>query len=687
MRRKVLVPLAALAGVLLLPSSRWALAQFVPPPPPPPPVQPLVTPVLPPAPTVHLPAIVIRTPPGAEAVAAVEAARRRSATEAAGLLRKQNVVAISRAHRAALLSAITHDLLRQQQAVSLAELHRLRADWLAVGPGAGFDPVVAMQFEAAESAAERLVLAEVLDLLADKKFADARAKAEPLGAPRHLPVIVTQTLPELRDALRLAAALTQSQAALGSSSRQEAVAPLSAVAADRRPPAVRAAAEEWELLALVHGLLTGAIRELPLEAVQQALQRVEALHGTALARTFRLELAAQFFLTNRPGYATQLLKDGVDPVHAAAVLADLRAAVLGRGELITPQIAVLVPLTPVSPPAPARVILPPEQLAKWAPPAREPGTTTIDAALAAARAKFTTVVSAELTAATARVATATERVRTALAAESVPQKAFLEKVEAVRGKPFATPAERELALVAATRGLTAGEVAGVLAAAADRPAAAARLLAVAPAFVRVGELAVAVELSGRAPAGFVPHPDAGTKLAPGRDRSRLREAVRAALHERAGAVVSGREAPTEFERGAFEAGLHERLKLPPGEAPTAVECVQGLLDVCRDWHAEHTGLFDAFHDLNQTISDVERGLYGIHGAGFQEFATALKLRRLSVLADKKRREAGLVIGCRLLGAYAADAEPARDWLRAQSEASGTPWREAATDALGTAGKP
>ncbi len=681
MRRSLLAP-AALVGVLLLASPGWAPPPVFRPPPPPPP-RPVPVPVRPPTTTPYRPPGPIYRPPLIlplpDFSRQVEEARRRNASEAADLLRRQSAASLSRAQRAALLNEIAHDLLRQQQAASLADLRRLRADWVAVGPGVGLDPIVAMQLEAAESAAERLLLAEILLLIRDAQFASADAKLGAIDSPRYLPAAVVHALPDLRAALRLITPYTRMQAELRQNASYRVTANLmSDVPPGQRPDAVSQAFLVWGSLARVEDLL-GNQRADKLDAIELAIAGVEKVHGVPLARKLRAEVSAQLYLFGRADDAALLLEGGVDPVHAAAVLADLRAIVLGRGEITTPQVALFVPASQTTPPAQSVAALSPDQLIWWKPPARKPGVTTVDAAIADTRAELKVAVNAAVDANTTKVSAAADRIRAALAAEAAPLKAFVEKVEAARGKPLAAPAERQLAAIAGTRGMTVAEAVGVLAVEADRPTSAARLLATVPAFGGPGEFVAAVELSGRAPAAFAAFPDAGFKLGAVRDRARIREAFAAVLNAHAAKVAAGQEVPG-LERAAVEADVHKRLGLAGGAALTPAERVQALLDVCRDWADDHARLADVMRDLNQAVADIETGDYGPNDDELKELTVAVKGRRLLVQADKKRREAGVVIGCQLLGGYGPDAAPAREWLGAQLDGGEKPWRSAVTAA-------
>jgi hypothetical protein len=621
-----------------------------------------------------------------------EAARAKGAAHAADYLRTQGSALLSRTQRAAMLNQIAHQMLRrQQQAATLTELRQLRTDWNAVGPGAGLDPLMAMELEAAESAAERVLLAEALRLVRDGRFAEATAKLDALGSPRYLPAAVVQALPELRAELKRAVPFLQVQVGLKKQDAgfAEVWRPVVNVSHDRLAPAIVRAGGAWSTLELASAMLAGDMSvgrpvTRTVENIEQMLKDVKKTAGAELAGKLRVELSAKLFLDGRAGDAAKLLEGDVDPFHAAAVLADLRAVVLGRGEITTAQVAALVPADGASPPPQAAAVLPPDQLGKWKPPARKPGESIIDLAIADARTKLKAAVDAEVADATGRVNAAADRVRAALAAEAGPRKAFLDKVEAARGRAFATPAERQLAVVAGTRGLTVAETVGVLAADADRPAAVARLALAVPTFTSPAAFAAAVELSGRAPAAFAPHPDAGFKLTAVRDRARVRDAYTAILDLHASRLANNRPVPP-MERGGLEAEVAKRLGLPAADPLTPAECVQALLDVGRDWADDHARLSAAWHELNDAISDAEDGLTTTNYAELKPLLTAAKVRRSATLLDRKRREVGLVVACRLLGEYGPAGVAAAPWLREQAQ-GGKPWTALAAEALAKVAK-
>lgn len=669
MRGQMLVP-AALVALLLAESHAWVA------PPRPRPSAPAPRPPTPaPRPPASRPPVGRAKP---EFRNSLDAARARSATEAAAVLRTQGAL-ISRRERAAMLNLIAFQMLRQKQTASLAELRQLRSDWHAVGTGVGLDPIVAMELEAAESAAERLLLAEILKLIADGRFADAHAKLDFLESPRYLPAVVVQTLPDLRMWLQQTVPFVQMQAALKREgvSFKEACQPVAHVARDRMPPVLSRAADVWRSLEPTRQMLLPGSSPSVSE-MEAALKDATSTAGVELANKLRVELAAKLFLLGRSHDAEALLESDLDPVHAAAVLADLRTAVLGRGEIITPQVARFVPPDRGTPSPASTAILPPEQLAKWKPPARKSGETTIDTAIKDAKERVNIAVHAAVVLRTAKVNEAAGCVRAALAAEAEPMKAFLDKLEVARGKPFASDVERHLAIASATRGLTVAETAGVLAADADRPAVAARLLANVPAYSNPGAFALTVEMAGRAPAAFAAYPDAGFKLTGAVTRARLRDAVAAVLNTHAAKVVA-ELAPPPLDRAALEAEVAKRLGVAANAIPP-VDYVQALLDTCRDWAEDHVRLKRAVSELNDAIAILEAG-GGEPDEDTKDVLALAKTQRIAMQLDRKRREAGVMVGCRLLGEYGKAATSAHAWLREQMHTVGQPWREDAENTL------
>lgn len=670
MRRLPLAP-AALVGVLLAASSAWAPPPVRPPPPPPPPPRPVPIPT--PPRTTPTPPRITPAPPRPPVVAkpafgaSFDAARGRSAAEAAELLRKQGAF-LARNQRAAMLTLVVHQTLRQPHPPTLTELRKLRADCGGIGPGA-LDPITLMELEAAESAAERLLLAEILELIVQDRYADAAEKIDRLEAPRHLPVAVAQALPNLRDELKRAAPLIRLRGVLGAPFAQLGTVrrTLAGVPPKQLPPAVTRVAEAWAAL--------DAVDRMPdqshtAEDIDRTLAAVADTAGTAVARKLRVELAARLILSERPKDATRLLDGEADPSHAAAVLADLRAAVLGV-RAIPPAADPAVANPAHRPPAISEALLPADRLAQWKPPARKSSETTAGAAIADARASLKTLVEAEAGASAGRVNATADRIRAALAAEDAPRNAFADKVAAFRGKEL-TPTERERAAVAAGRGLTVAEAAGVLAADADRPAAAVRLLATVPAVATPVGFAVAVETSGHAPVAFAPHPDAGFRLPATLTRARLRDAIGSTLGTYAQKAANGQN-PTPPTRAELEAEVARRLSAPEPLPPS--EVVEALLDVSRDAAEDHARLSEAVRTLDELISEIEDARRFDDGAELRDAFSLAKARRIGAGFDRKRAEATATAGCGLLGAYGRDARTALPWLGAQNE--WTPWRAVA----------
>ncbi|MBY0456041.1 MAG: hypothetical protein K2V38_01750, partial [Gemmataceae bacterium] len=255
---------------------------------------------------------------------------------------------------------------------------------------------------------------------------------------------------------------------------------------------------------------------------------------------------------------------------------------------------------------------------------------------------------------------------------------------AMRGKPFDSPGERQLAVTAGTKGLTVAETVGVLAVEADRPTAAGRLLGAIPGASDFGSFAAQVEVSGRSPVGFARHADAGRTLPPVADRARVRDAVRAAVHAQAGQVIADRDGP-KLDCARLEADIRARLKLAPETPLPTAEVVQALLDVCRDWAGEHARLSAASGELSEALTDLGQVRLDPddedEARELADLKSLVRLRQIQVLADRQRRGVSVKIGCQVLGEFGPDAAPARAWLSAQADAD-TPWQADARAALG-----
>jgi hypothetical protein len=584
-----------------------------------------------------------------------------------------------------MLNLVTHQLLRQQQAAALADLRRLSSDWHALSSSAELDPLLAMELEAAEAAAERAILAEVFKLIAARQFAEADAKLDSLGAPRYLPVAALQVLPTLRADLNRTAVFSRAQEELKVQPTRFAKvwAPFANVPRNQIPLELRASADAWRVLSVVNYLLGYRFGGDPVESTspEVALKQVADSVSPALAAKLRVELAAWLYFNNKPDDAVKLLEGEVDGFHAADVLADLRTFVLGSGEPLKTvdhsRWAAATGAGDKIPPRHAAAILPPERLANWRLPQGKPATSTVDFAIDREKKQFKTIVDAEASTSTAKVNMAADRIRETLAADAAQTKVFLDKVVAVRDKPFASPGEEQLAVTAATYGLTVAEVIGVLSAEADRPAVAARVFASVPVFMNPGAFASWVELSRRAPASFTTHADAGFKLTAIRARARVRDAVAFILNAHAAKVAASNPAEP-LSRAALEAAVEKRLSLDANTISPA-EYAQALVDTCRDWAEDFGQLNNAERELNSLIASFEAGSFDPNDGDAKEVLAHAKTAHKAIQQDAKRRHTGVASGCQLLGKYGRAAGPARDWLREQGD--GKPWHTEAAAAL------
>jgi len=672
MRRMNFAPTAAGLALLLCATSAWA-----PPPvfrPPPPPVRPVPAPprfTPPPVtrqPATRPPLLFVRPPTlgmNAALHVTLENARRRSADEAAKLLREEGAVALSRAERAAFLNSVAHQLLRQQSQEQanteqrLAALAQLRADWAAVGPGVGLDPLVELELAAAEAAAERLALGNALTAIAAKSYSTALTELQRLTASRHLSVPIVEALPGLVDDLnRLVVAESLNPNGRLPNSNTPGLSP-DAKKAISRVEAVLAVAE----------LVTEAAPPVPtkvwfLPEVNQRLVTIATEFGEETAGKLRVELAAVAYLDGRTTDAITLLEGNVDAEHARTVLADLRAIVLGKGTLKTVQIA--IQLDKEMPPVIAPLV-PAVHQEKWAmpkPPAMR--ETTLAKLERLARSE----VAVARTTAVARLAVpvhaAADSIKTELALRANALVPFSEKVQARLGRPIEKAEEKELVAVVAGRGLTVDDAVALLAADADRPAQAARVLGAALTPMPVAHVAA----SASAPVSLKTGEAGGFTLSAreqARDRTKLRSAVRTGFDQ----FTRDDKLPPV----TFAAAVHAALKLPDGEALTDGEFAQGLLDASRDAATEYSHLAAEKHTLENALMNIDERDFDA-----QDMAAirAARERAKSLATATERPAKEVQFGCDRLSEHGTIA--ALTWLRQQTEAH-IPWHIAAGEAL------
>lgn len=263
--------------------------------------------------------------------------RTANAADAAKLLRERGPATLSRPEHAAMLNVVTYQILRQRQqqqqpvvaSQQFVTLRQLRADWNAVGPGAGLNPALEMQLAAAEAAAEKGALTRALGALKEKQYLKAATDLALIHESRHLPIAITKTIAELEANLLRRIRVSELN--------PEGPLP-PAIAVDNMPVAVKKAIARVETLGRVD---TAFARPESLNAtdIETRLAAVERAFGPADIVKLRVEVSAAMFLSGKFDDATALLKDDIAGDHARAVLADLRQLVSGGGTLNNPQVA------------------------------------------------------------------------------------------------------------------------------------------------------------------------------------------------------------------------------------------------------------------------------------------------------------------------------------------------------------
>jgi hypothetical protein len=604
--------------------------------------------------------------------------QNQNAYDAARLLQEKRD-SISRAEQAYLLSVVRDSIVRERLQRRTAEqflatLRLVRMEWGTLGPDTGYDLYLEMELEAAEAAAEWLLLDGALDLLGKNKFASAVTQLSPLSDSRFLPAPIAQVIPALLVDLRQLAAVSElnpdgpfppSDAVNNlplsvklASARVESIQRIAQLLSDTNPPGPT----EWWKLDELNKRLDGVAKRINPEA----------------ASKLRVELAATAFLLGKPADTIALLDGEVDTEHARQVLGDLRAFVVGDGSTLkTPELARFITEKGLAD-LPGIVPLVPKELReKWkAPKPPSEKETTLTKLAKDARKDATNTVLAEFARLAEKVTSTTDAIRAEKAKRAKPVALFEEKLIARQGRPIEQGLEKQMVAFAALRGLTVDDAATLLAAATDRPAQAARLVTAglaqsAPAF------AANLAVSSQPAVVLVPGQYGGFTLPESivaHDRSRLRQLARTVL-ERYGELSNDQPRPS---RSDFETALSRLSGLWKNEALSQSEYVQAILDATRD-------LADDSRWLTEELQAVNKALDALAKADLTNPDNIAALQQLKAHNEAltkivQRGVLAVQYGCELLGEYGPAAAPALPWLRAAAD-SKAPWQANATAAI------
>jgi hypothetical protein len=319
---------------------------------------------------------------------------------------------------------------------------------------------------------------------------------------------------------------------------------------------------------------------------------------------------------------------------------------------------------------------------KWKAPAPPADTTTTLAKLEKRARKDVAAAVAEAVGPLAgKVDAAAEAVRAELAKQAGPLGPFGEKVKARLGRPVEKDEEKALVVMVAIRGLTVDDAVALLAADADRPSQAGRVVGAAFGPAAVAHLAVAA----RPPVSLRDGADGAFRLPAdviARDRTKVRDVARAALRsEKADgtAIIALRAAEKGTSiRVAFEEAMAQGCALPSGRTHAVPELVTALLDSVRDLAAEDTRAATEWRELRQALDGIDERYYTDQRD--RDAIRDAKARLAALGRDTDAYERAVGLGCTLLGEYGPDAAPALTWLRATVNNS-APWRSSAADAV------
>jgi hypothetical protein len=605
--------------------------------------------------------------------------QNQNAYDAARLLQEKRD-SISRAEQAYLLSVVRDSIIRQRNLKQrstgefLATLRLLRMEWGPPGTETGYDLFVELEMEAAEAAAEWMLLDSALELLKTNKYASAVTQLSLLSDSRFLPAPIAQAIPALLADLRHLAALSELN--------PDGPFPPSSTP-NHFPQSVKSATARLENIQRIGWALSDAIPPQPtvwwkLDELNGRLDRVAKDVSPEAASKLRVELTADAFLLGRPADTIALLEGEVDTEYARQVLGDIRAFIAGDGSTLkTPELARFVTSKGLAELPGILPLVPKELRDQWkAPRPPDEKETTLSKLEKEARKNVTNTILAEFARLAEKTTTTTDLILAEKAKREKPAAVFEEKVIARQGRPIEQALEKQMVAFVGLRGLTVDDAVTLLAADTGKPAHAARVVTAGLAH-SAPALTANLAVTSQPVVSFVPGQYGGFTLPESvvaHDRSRLRQLARTVL-ERYGELSNDQPRPT---RADFETALSRLSGLWKNEALASSEYVQAILDVSRDLADEYRWHDEELRAINKALEDLAKAdlTKPDNVAALQQ----LKAHNEALTKYVKRGVQALQYGCDLLGEYGPASATALPWLRAAAN-SKLPWQANAAAAI------
>jgi hypothetical protein len=217
----------------------------------------------------------------------------------------------------------------------------------------------------------------------NNQWSQAGSRAQELGR-LHLPPEAAKTLTEVVKVGEHAAVLEQVQGALKVTKQgglADAAASLRQLKTENLPASLRQAISGLRGLAELRAAGEGRWQGAPdVARLKQSLAEFQAMAGDPhLTGRVQQDVAVALFLQGAPGEAHSLLPPNGPPEHAANLLRDMKALLLGEGRVSTWPAEHALPRGPESgeptqprPPPGLRPLIPEGEQAGWRPPVREP---------------------------------------------------------------------------------------------------------------------------------------------------------------------------------------------------------------------------------------------------------------------------------------------------------------------------